>query len=393
MDTVTGDVLLVGSVPLNSAEEVLRVCAEGVGDLVPSLPDGEVNFRIEWINFLAAKIYSEHPSLETTSRPKDVDGKPGWVPTGYDDHWIFKVKPGLDSVHFDNLGYAAQAKDSYETFRALRQEGVIPANVRFQVSLPLTESATRWFLTNAEDFAILWDAYEEAMGRELATIQSDIPTDDLLIQWDICMEVLAIDTNDQREGLSAWVPPGDPLDRYLRAITAVAAHVVDEVPMGLHLCYGDLLHAHLVEPKDLGVVVGIANDSVREIERQVDFVHEPPCRGGATMMRTFSPWRTSTSALPSSSSVWSTTPTASMGACAGSRRLKNTLRASGSQPSADSGAARPRPSRNYSRSTAVWQRGCNSLVAHHPFSTALNPCVLLPRCSQLLGDQLAVLHY
>ena len=279
MDTVTGDVLLVGSVPLNSAEEVLRVCAEGVGDLVPSLPDGEVNFRIEWINFLAAKIYSEHPSLETTSRPKDVDGKPGWVPTGYDDHWIFKVKPGLDSVHFDNLGYAAQAKNSYETFRALRQEGVIPANVRFQVSLPLTESATRWFLTNAEDFAILWDAYEEAMGRELATIQSDIPTDDLLIQWDICMEVLAIDTNDQREGLSAWVPPGDPLDRYLRAITAVAAHVVDEVPMGLHLCYGDLLHAHLVEPKDLGVVVGIANDSVREIERQVDFVHVPVPRG------------------------------------------------------------------------------------------------------------------
>lgn len=56
MSRVSGKAHLVGSVPFDTAEDVFRVCAEGVGDLVTCLPDGEVRFRIEWINFLAALL-------------------------------------------------------------------------------------------------------------------------------------------------------------------------------------------------------------------------------------------------------------------------------------------------------------------------------------------------
>ena len=275
MSRVTGKVLLLGSVPFDTAEQVFRTCAECVGDLVTGLPDGEVGYRAQWINFLAAKVYCEHPSLETVRRPKTAAGESGWAPREYGDNWLFKVKKGVKSLRFEDLGYAREAEQSYATFRALREGNVIPPGTRFQVSLPPIESGTRQFVTTAQDFEIMWDGYEEAMGREIAAICKHIPANDLLIQWDICVEVLAIATGDQRQGSSPWEAPGDPFDRYLRAIKVLAPCVPDDVPMGLHLCYGDLSHRHLVEPQDLGLVVRIANETVAEVERRIDYVHVP----------------------------------------------------------------------------------------------------------------------
>ena len=45
----TGGVLLVGSVPLRSAEEVFQVMAAELGDRVTQLPDGETGPRSDWI--------------------------------------------------------------------------------------------------------------------------------------------------------------------------------------------------------------------------------------------------------------------------------------------------------------------------------------------------------
>ena len=41
--------------------------------------------------------------------------------------WTFRVKPGVTDLRFDDLGYARFALESYETFKGLRDEGVIPA--------------------------------------------------------------------------------------------------------------------------------------------------------------------------------------------------------------------------------------------------------------------------
>ncbi|MGE0520309.1 MAG: hypothetical protein AB7P78_15060, partial [Candidatus Binatia bacterium] len=267
MPRVHGKVLLVGSVPLDTPEEVFRLCGDTVGDLVTSLPDGEQGYRRQWINMLAARIYSDTPWLESYTRPKTAEGEEGWDPTGYDDHWMFTVRPGAPRYRLKHLGYLDDAKRSYASFCALRDEGVIPEGVRFQISLPATESATRWFTTSAQDYAILYDAYEEAMDRELAAIFTAIPADDLVIQWDICMETLSIESNDQRAGLSQWKAPGEPFDRYVRALRSLSAKVIPDVPMGLHLCYGDLHHKHLVEPKDLSVCVRMANAAFDKARR------------------------------------------------------------------------------------------------------------------------------
>jgi hypothetical protein len=274
MSRRAGSVLLVGSVPGETAAEVLRTCGEGVGNYVTCLPDGETGYRRMWIHFLATTIYHGHPALETIQRPKPTGGKERWHVEEYgEEGWLFKVKEGVEAVHFDHLGYANEARKSYQDFCTLRAEGVIPPGVRFQVSLPLTESAIRSFLTNARDYECLRAAYEEAMGREIAHIVKAIPANDLAIQWDICVEVLAIALQDQFG--APWQPSGDPFGRYLQALTTLAPHVPEQTLMGCHLCYGDLGHKHLVEPTDLGLVVRMATAAHKAVPRRIDYYHLP----------------------------------------------------------------------------------------------------------------------
>ena len=47
----------------------------------------------------------------------------------------------------------------------------------------------------------------------------------------------------------------------------------DEIKVGLHLCYGDLGHVHLVEPSDLALSVEMANRGYAAAGQQIDYVH------------------------------------------------------------------------------------------------------------------------
>jgi hypothetical protein len=63
---------LVGSVPLNNAEEVFRAASATLGDRLRRVPDGETGIRTNWIgwqiNFLA-----QNPRLEVLPRtPKPM---------------------------------------------------------------------------------------------------------------------------------------------------------------------------------------------------------------------------------------------------------------------------------------------------------------------------------
>ncbi|MCY4564133.1 MAG: hypothetical protein OXE40_06590 [Gammaproteobacteria bacterium] len=286
MSRANGSVLLVGSVVGQSAAEVMRNCAGGLGELLFGLPDGETGLRWAWINFLAAQTYDHCPDLETVARPNPID--PGfagewrsegmdWCPQGFQDHWQFKVRDGVSKVRFDRLGYAEDARQSYETFRELRDEGVIPGGMRFQVSLPLIESGTRMFLARSpESFPIMWDAYREAMVRELAALCEYVPPRDLSVQWDIAVEVIAMEAGDHAPEIGLpWDGPGEPLDRYVQALAALSPHVPGDALLGLHLCYGDIGHRHAIQPRDLGVVTAMANAGVANAGRSVDYAHIP----------------------------------------------------------------------------------------------------------------------
>jgi methionine synthase II (cobalamin-independent) len=111
-------------------------------------------------------------------------------------------------------------------------------------------------------------AYERALRGALGDILEAIPAGRLAIQWDVCQEVLV------HEGFF----PDRPAD-YERQIVAELARLGDAVPeaveAGYHLCYGSPADEHLVMPRDMAVMVDMANGLRQALRRRIDFLHMP----------------------------------------------------------------------------------------------------------------------
>jgi hypothetical protein len=279
-----GGVLLVGSIARPedgwSVEDVFRHSARTLNGHVSVLPDGEIGDRSTWITYIARHTYHGHPDLVTLSRHTFDD----WKPRSYDDQWRFGVRPGVERLRFEKIGYADEAKRSYQVFRRLRDEGVIEAGVRFLVAYPLTESAVRAFFGSALDYEIVWQAYNEAVKRELADLAASIPHEDLAIQWDMARETAAVEGlefNFKSAELQSL--PAEAMERYCLALAELSPAIPDDVWLGLHVCYGSLQHepgqspdaAHFAPIRDLGVAVEMLNAGVPACGRRVDYVHMP----------------------------------------------------------------------------------------------------------------------
>ena len=115
------ELLLVGSVPLKTVEDVMRTFGGALGRYLPAIPDGEVGERRSWVLRLSYQVFNGHIDLETIKRPARVNGVEQLMPRGRDDVWQFKVKPGVDAVRFGNpgyrLGYAKDATNSFFVFK------------------------------------------------------------------------------------------------------------------------------------------------------------------------------------------------------------------------------------------------------------------------------------
>ena len=182
---------LVGSVPLPDAETVFRTVSRALGSSVRRIPDGETGDRSRWIWFQRAMLGS-HPDMEvdTDIEPFQVvqwDGK-----IVRETQWM-KFKDGADpSKTTFPTGYRDAAVESYQVFARLQDEGVIGANVRFQVSIP-TPMATTYMYISPNARAAYLPAYERALADAISGIMDAIPHDRLAIQWDVCQEVLVFE--------------------------------------------------------------------------------------------------------------------------------------------------------------------------------------------------------
>ena len=174
-----------------------------------------------------------------------------------------------DAIHFGELGYAREARPSYEDFVAARNAGRLPAGVRFQVSLPTPWAVVTPFCQQP-DARALFPAYEGAMLREVERVCAAIPHDDLSIQWDVCIEMLAWD------GQAANAPPFPGMEQVFAANFArLGGAVPAGVELGFHLCYGELDAKHFAEPVDAAKMVEMANLIVASVPRPITWVHMP----------------------------------------------------------------------------------------------------------------------
>jgi hypothetical protein len=257
---------LVGSVALPDADAVFRALAGGLGPWLKRIPDGETGPRQFWIRWQRDMLQQHHDmELDPTVPPLQFvqwDGKlvrsiPG-----------LRFKPGVDpaKVRFET-GYAPAAIESYASFRRLRDAGVIPAGVRFQVALP-SPMGPGFLYMSPRAFHDFIPPYEAALLRALAGIAAAIPHRDLSIQWDICQEVLAFEN---------YFPsrPDDYKAEIFAEFGRLAAPVPEDVELGYHLCYGSPQDEHLVMPKDAGVLTEMSNGLIRAMPRRLDFLHLP----------------------------------------------------------------------------------------------------------------------
>jgi hypothetical protein len=273
--TVSGKLLLVGSIPLDTPQEVFETFGAPLGEYLFSMPDGEVGPRRHWISRVHYQVLAAHPELEVVQRPApDEHGVERQFPRNASDSWWFRVKDGVKQVRFGDpgwrLGFARDAINSYFVFSVMKERGVLPSHLRFQVSIPMVNSVLppRIF-PNPEDLERIRPGYAAATRAEVAKIVEKIPHDQLAIQWDCSTEV-----QDAYGSI-----PGSPLEgaieRNLGEVRALSPHIPAEVALGYHFCFGTLGGWPRFAPDDLGQAVKLANAVVAASGRRVDWVHIP----------------------------------------------------------------------------------------------------------------------
>jgi hypothetical protein len=274
---MTGELLLVGSVPLDTVEEVFRTFGGQLGPYLAYMPDGEVGDRRYWIDRIALLVLNGHPEIETLRRPApNADGVESLRPRGIDDQFRFRVKPGVERVRFGDpgwrLGYTRDAVNSYFVFRTLKKEGVLPAGLKFQVCLPLTYSAVTLFFPDPEDHRRIVPGFTAALRAEVAKIVELIPPEDLAIQWDLAVENRYIEATLVRDGA---VAARREAQRLMAPAREISPHIPEQVALGYHSCFGTLDGWPSRQPPDLTGSVILLNEAVAASGRRVDFVHMP----------------------------------------------------------------------------------------------------------------------
>ena len=271
---MTGELLLVGSVPLDTVEQVFRTVGGPLGPYLAYMPDGEVGDRRYWIDGIAYRVLNGHPEIETVQRPApDENGVERWRPQGLHDQFRFRVKPGVKEVRFGDpgwrLGYTKDAVNSYFVFRQLKKEGVLPATLKFQVALPLTYSAVTLFFADPEDHPRIVPGFTAALRAEVAKMIELIPPEDLAIQWDLAIEHRLIE-NKMAEDPKAGA-------REAERVMAPAAEIPipDAVALGHHACFGTLNGWPSRQPASLEGAVLLLNAAIAASNRRVDFLHIP----------------------------------------------------------------------------------------------------------------------
>ena len=254
---------LIGSVGLRDAETVFTTVAEILGPCCSRIPDGETGDRAYWIRW-QQDAFASHPSFAPASTTRSLPGFADQI-----ERTFFKLADHADPAElaFGGMGYAWEAIESYRTFDRLAGEGKIGADKRFQVALPTPVALLCGFIV-PDDRRAVEPALEAAIIAELHHIERAVPGTRLSIQWDVCFEVVAAEGGFR-------LPYADAIAGSVERIGRLCREVDDAVELGIHLCYGDAGHRHLIEPSDLAISVAFANGISRACARRLDFLHMP----------------------------------------------------------------------------------------------------------------------
>ena len=266
-----------GSVNLPDAETVMREISSRIPTGVRRMTDGETGERNYWIHFQIQKFLAM-PELETVSSGQAYETDDQSAPAMPQLRLADGVSP--DAVNWPDLGYADAYIESFQTFRALQEDGTIPADVRFQVQYPTPIAPLAGSIV-PEDLPRLAMSYEAALLADLDKAIATIGHDRCAVQWDVAVEFGLLE-----DAFGPGTSP--PLEEIAASLARCADHVPDDVPVGMHLCYGDYGHQHFKQPDSLDLQVRLVNAvlAAGTPDGQLVLVHGAPRPRGRGLFRT-----------------------------------------------------------------------------------------------------------
>jgi hypothetical protein len=260
-----------GSVNLPDAEAVMREISSRIPNGVRRMTDGETGDRGYWIQFQIQK-FLQMPEFESVAvrHAYETSSDAPQMPQ-------LRLAEGASaaSIEWPNLGYADEYAKSFAVFDRLRRDGTISEGVRFQMQYP-TPLASMAGTIVAEELPAVAASYEAALFADLDTATHRLPHDRCAVQWDVAVEFGLL------EGARG---PGSqvPLDQLTPGLVRSVERVPADVPVGLHLCYGDYGHQHFKQPESLQMQVELLNAVISAAARSVDWASftVPQARGDA----------------------------------------------------------------------------------------------------------------
>ena len=268
-------VLLVGSLPYaDEAAAMARAC-ELAGDRLIALPDGEIGERSDrypagdrsqWTAGLAGRLADEASLFDVVD--EGTTNERGF-PVDWDSP--SRLRPRVGPAELGDrlrLGYDTFARRSWPHVERLRAS-LGRSDLRMQVGLPTGFGVAAGFLSPPRALRYA-PAFAACVSREATAVVQSIGAGNLLFQIEAPAEVVA-----------AHRLPRPAVRVPTRSVVDLVKRLPAEVPVGLHLCFGDLNNKAAVVPTRFGRLVAFTNALARRWPPTHDlaYVHLPFAAG------------------------------------------------------------------------------------------------------------------
>ena len=274
---VTRRVLLVGSLPFDDEATAMARAIELVGDRLISLPDGEIGDRSDqypsgdrsqWVAGLAGRLARE-PTLFRVIDAGTMNEQ--GFPVDFES--TVRLRPRLSPAKLGerlHLGYDTAALRSWPHFERLRSQAGLPG-LRMQVGLPTGLGIAVSLLSTPRALRYA-RAFAACLAREAAEVVRVVGSENLLFQIEAPVEVVA-----------AHRVPRAAVGLPARSVIDLVRRLPSQVPVGVHLCYGDLNNIALIAPDNFDRLVTFANGLIRRwpSSRTLAYMHLPFAAGAS----------------------------------------------------------------------------------------------------------------
>ena len=257
--------------PFADETTAMRIALESIGPYLKSLPDGEIGERTEacpggtrsaWVQTIMDRCEADSANW-TVVRPARRNS--GGYAADYESGPRLKPKHSpRDVVGYLDFGWAEAARGSYPEFVRLREEFGLD-DLKFQVGLPTGLGSTFAMMSppNALRYA---GAFSRRMAIEANEVVGFVEPGDLVFQIEVPGELaLAHRLPERLVGVA------------VRPVVSMVRQIDASVPVGIHLCFGDLNNEALIKPSSIDKAVAFANALVAAwpSSHHLDYVHFP----------------------------------------------------------------------------------------------------------------------